>query len=104
MTIESEKTNTYPDGTVVHAIYYDDNTPPLVTITPGPNTREANRQLIKESAHLAINLNIAFLNLLTPTNAQVFAQVRLLTREVNALIRLLLDNNALDNVSDKSAN
>jgi hypothetical protein len=53
-----------------------------------------NRIDLLAKATQAIDLNLDFLNLTTPSNAQVLAQVRLLTRETTALIRLLTE--ALD--------
>lgn len=49
-----------------------------------------DRGVIERKAVQALDANIAFLALPTPTNAQVAAQVNRLTRECSALIRLLL--------------
>lgn len=57
-----------------------------------------NRETLTAKAEAALAANATFLALGSPTNAQTLAQVRLLTRENNALIRLAL--NLLDSVAD----
>jgi hypothetical protein len=52
---------------------------------------EANRQTLQSRAEQALATNATFLAIASPTNAQTLAQVRALTRETTALIRLLLD-------------
>jgi hypothetical protein len=49
-----------------------------------------NGDAIREQAALAVQANKAFLGLASPTNAQVVAQVRSLTRQSNGLVRLTL--------------
>lgn len=49
-----------------------------------------NEQTIKDRAATALQGNRDFLALQTPTNAQVLAQVRALTRQATGLIRLAL--------------
>lgn len=51
---------------------------------------ETNRATLVTKARAALNANAAFLALANPTSADVRDQVRLLTRECSALIRLLL--------------
>lgn len=56
---------------------------------------EENAGAIRTRIALALDENAAFLALTPPTNAQILAQVRMLTRECSALIRLfggLLDS------------
>ena len=53
-----------------------------------------NRATLTQQATTALQANRDFLALAAPTNAQVLAQVKMLTRETTAVIRLL--TNALD--------
>ena len=48
----------------------------------------ANLRILKERAKQATTSNSTFLAIGAPTNAQTLAQVRALTRQVNALIRI----------------
>ena len=50
----------------------------------------SNQATIVSRANAAITANATFLALGAPTNAQVVAQVQLLTRECNTLIKLAL--------------
>ncbi len=69
------------------------------TITPNgkttqtinkPGSAGANRDEIETKAAQALAVNATYLALATPTAAQTTAQVKALTRECNALVRLLL--------------
>ncbi len=53
---------------------------------------EANRLTLINAAGSALAANATYLAVVTPTNAQVVAQVAALTRQVNGVIRLLLRN------------
>lgn len=53
-------------------------------------TESANESTIRTQATSALDTNRAFIALDPPTNAQVLAQVRSLTRQTNGLIRLTL--------------
>jgi hypothetical protein len=61
-------------------------------------TVEVNDQTLRDRAQTALANNQAFLALATPTTAQAITQVKALTRQTNALIRLML--RALDNIDD----
>ena len=58
---------------------------------------EANQATLRERTKQALAANATFLAVGAPTNAQTLAQVRALTRECTALIRLLLGE--LDDVT-----
>jgi len=53
-------------------------------------SRNANEETLQEQAIQALQNNRDFLAIGTPTNAQVLAQVRALTRQNNGIIRQLL--------------
>lgn len=59
-----------------------------------------NATTLEDRARAALTANATFLALASPTNAQVVAQVRLLTKECNALIRLAVS--ALDSTEGTS--
>jgi hypothetical protein len=63
-----------------------------------PGSRGANRETIMVRASAALTTNATFLALANPTTAQAITQVKVLTRECNGLIRLLLG--AFTDVSD----
>ncbi len=62
------------------------------------NRSAANGDAVRAKASQALITNGTFLALASPTNAQTLAQVKALTKENNAIIRLLIG--ALDDVSD----
>lgn len=62
-------------------------------------TATTNETTIRDKARTALASNAAFLALASPTNAQTLTQVRALTRQVNALVKLQLNDLAtLDGV------
>jgi hypothetical protein len=50
-----------------------------------------NQQALAGKAQAALAVNATFLGLASPSTAQNTAQVQALTRQVNALVRLVLD-------------
>jgi len=59
------------------------------TGTP-PTTPERVKATLTDRAVQALTANDTFLAIASPTNAQTLAQVKTLTRECNALIRMML--------------
>jgi hypothetical protein len=59
---------------------------------------DLTRQQLQEKARAALAANATFLGITSPTAAQVTTQVQRLTRECNALIRLMLEQ--LDTADD----
>ena len=57
-----------------------------VVVIP-PSIVDTNTATIGQQAHTAYDNNRTFLALATPTNAQVLAQTRALTRQMNGVIR-----------------
>lgn len=55
------------------------------------STESVNRLSLEDSARTALANNRTFLAVTSPTNAQIAAQVKALSRQNNALIRLLLN-------------
>jgi hypothetical protein len=57
-------------------------------------SEEQNKRTIYDQARQALIDNRAFLDLSSPSNAQVLAQVKALTRQNNKIMRLLLGDTA----------
>lgn len=55
-----------------------------------PTTQGINLAALQNRAQAALATNTAFLAVASPTNAQTLAQVKALTKECSALIRLML--------------
>jgi hypothetical protein len=60
------------------------------TVEPIPTAEESNAATLRGLAATALAANATYLAIGSPSAAQVAAQVRLLTRESTALIRLAL--------------
>lgn len=57
---------------------------------PGPSASARNADTLRQRAQQALVANATYLAVASPSNAQNLAQIRTLTRECNALIRLVL--------------
>lgn len=57
---------------------------------PAVDPQQANSEMLHSRAEAALTANANFLALPSPTNAQVVAHVQQLTKECNALIRLMI--------------
>lgn len=88
-TVVSDSTVTDPDGTTVRTITYSDGSQ-SVQYTPAAGSIAANQQALQSKAQAALTANANFLAIASPTQAQTLAQVQTLTKECNALVRLLL--------------
>lgn len=73
--------------------------PTRAVVAAPVDVRVANETTLTGKARAAITANDAFLAIASPTNAQTLAQVRTLTRETTAVIRLLLGADLLDSTS-----
>jgi hypothetical protein len=72
------------------AILAADATSSGYTFPPRPAT-EQNRAMMRSRLLQALAANAAYLGLPTPTNAQNTVHLRLVTQELSALIRLILE-------------
>lgn len=61
---------------------------PAATAAPAAQTSATNRAALLTKARTAQTTNATYLALASPTTAQNTAQIRALTRQVNALIKL----------------
>lgn len=82
--------STWEEVTDSNGCYYILQTEPLAL-------NLANLATLQKKAQGAIDNNITYLGITSPTAAQVTAQVSALTRQMNAVIRVLI--NAIDTVS-----
>lgn len=83
-----------PDLGADYYRYLDDATVPPTCVTvgyePTPTPAMVNAQTIFGRAAAALTANATYLNVASPSNAQVAAQVKALTRQVDGLIRIAL--------------
>jgi hypothetical protein len=79
------------DG-ILSVVFATDLTPALVlAVQQRIESRNANEETLRNQAITAMQGNRDFLNIVgTPTNAQVLAQVKALSRQNNGVIRMLL--------------
>ena len=98
-----EQTIDNGDGTGTRT-RYDTDGKPVETVEikglPVEPPAEKNRRSIEERLRQRIDANRDYLALASPTAAQQRAQVARLTRETNALIRLVLDLLDTDDTGD----
>ena len=87
--IVTDTTVTLPDGSTVETITYADGSK-SVQYTPFPGTPAANLTTIQARAQTALAANATYQAINNPTTNQAVAQVALLTKEVNALLKLAL--------------
>lgn len=75
-----------------------DTTNAVHTVTPPADLAEqVNADTIRARARTALDANATFLAITSPTNAQTLAQVKALTRQINAVIKLLVRGDMLLN-------
>lgn len=86
------------DGTLIRNEPYTPEEEAALAEWQATQTALTNELTLKERALQALDTNNTFLALTAPTNVQVLAQVKALTRQMNALIRLA--GNALDDITD----
>lgn len=81
-----------PTRTVDHWEKQADGSYVKTTTTYEASDEQVNLETILNAARTALTANKTYLGLASPTNAQNLAQIRALTRQVNALIRVLLQD------------
>lgn len=91
-------TVTNPDGTTTTTQTDAQGNVQWTSRSIAKTPEQDNADLLRSRATAALTANATFLAIASPTNAQVAAQVRTLTKENNALIRLLL--NLLSDITD----
>ncbi len=96
MALTSTVVHDGPDCTIT--VTFDDQTGRRTeSVVWKPGSETYNRDDLLTKAANALAGNVAYIALATPTNAQIAAQVKALTRQVDAIIRLVAGR--LDDVS-----
>lgn len=88
--VTADTVQTLADGTTVETMTDSAGNSQTIT-TPGAGTAAANQQNITAKAQAALVNNVTFLAIGSPTQAQAITQVQALTRQVDALIRMVLN-------------
>lgn len=79
-------------GTVVESRPYTAGEAAIAAAEAAAVAVQANQRTVEDRARAAITANNTYLAIASPTNAQVVAQVRRLTQECTALIKLALND------------
>jgi hypothetical protein len=87
-----EQTINHGDGTGTRTVYHDDGTETVEQVTglPVEPPIEKVRRTLEERLANGLRSNKEYLNLDKPTAAQTNQQIRRLTRQLSALIRLAM--------------
>lgn len=97
-TVTGTQSETLPDGTTHTVVIYSDGSR-AESWTPPAGSPAANADTLRDKAVQALAANAAYLALNSATAAQSRDQVARLTRQVNAIIRLLVTDDTTD-ISD----
>jgi hypothetical protein len=84
-------------GVVVEQRAYTPEETAIAAVLTAATTADTNKATIEQRAQTALAANETFLALASPSNAQNAAQIKLLTRECQGLIRLAIK--ALDSLN-----
>lgn len=88
--IEWEADSEYTPPVGLNMVTYDPLVHVYSVVVKVITVTETNRATIETKAKAALTANATYLSTAAPTNAEIAAQVKLLTRENNALIKLML--------------
>lgn len=80
------------NGTVVDSQPFTEEELAMAPAKQAGNQAISNREELLSKAAAALAANSSFLDIASPTNAQAVTQIKALTRQVNALIRLQLND------------
>lgn len=62
----------------------------VLAVKARAESKNTNEETLRTQAHTALQANRDFIAIVTPTNAQVLAQVKALSKQSNGVIRMLL--------------